>query len=50
MLYFSGIFRSEAGTSDAKEISRRLSIISERARKHVESQTGKQRGRGAYHL
>lgn len=29
MLYLSGIFRSEAGTPNAKEISRRLSILSE---------------------
>jgi hypothetical protein len=35
MLYFSGIFHSEVGTPDAREISSRLSIISERLRKRV---------------
>jgi hypothetical protein len=48
MLHFSGIFRSEAGTSNAKEISSGLSVISERVTKHVESQTGKQRGVGGH--
>jgi hypothetical protein len=51
MLYFLGVFRSEAGTSDAKEISSMLSVISERVRKRVESQTCKTKGgRGAYRL
>jgi hypothetical protein len=34
MLYFSSIFRSEAGIPNAREFSNRLIIISERLRKH----------------
>jgi hypothetical protein len=49
MLYFSGVFRSEVGTSDAKEISSRLSVIWERVRKRVEVRQENKGGR-AYRL
>jgi hypothetical protein len=42
MLYLSGILRSEAGTPEAKEISRRFNIISERLRKRNEIKNARQ--------
>ena len=48
MSYFSGMFRNEAGTPGARDISSRSSIISERLRKRVEMVQVRQEKRKAH--